>query len=167
MEHYRRRAEELYTQTDKALVLNLGALSLGNIARVPGPGLKYPRGIRDVEEWYISLSTRRDHVYKIFERQTEINMANLAKDLRRGRQPGGGGVPDGHGFRRPERAVCFSPDLPQSLSCLFTSRSTIGCIATPPGRPSFTVAVPFGRWWRISSRPALTSSIPSSAPPPI
>ena len=79
VEHYRRRAEELYTQTDKALVLNLGALSLGNISRIPGPGLKHPRGIRDVEEWYVSLSTRRDHVYKIFERQTEINLVNLEK----------------------------------------------------------------------------------------
>jgi len=79
VEHYRRRAEELYTQTDKALVLNLGALSLGNISRIPGPGLKYPRGIRDVEEWYISLSTRQDHVYKIFERQTEVNLVNLEK----------------------------------------------------------------------------------------
>ena len=79
IEHYRRRAEELYTQTDKALVLNLGALSLGNISRVPGPGLKCPRGIRDVEEWYISLSTRREHVYKIFERATEINLVNLQK----------------------------------------------------------------------------------------
>ncbi|MGA2984451.1 MAG: uroporphyrinogen decarboxylase family protein [Terriglobia bacterium] len=79
MEHYRRLAEELYTKTDKALVLNLGALSLGNIARIPGPGLKCPRGIRDVEEWYISLSTRRAHVYKIFERATEINLLNLQK----------------------------------------------------------------------------------------
>jgi len=79
VEHYRRRADELYTQTDKALVLNLGALSLGNIMRVPGPGLKCPRGIRDVEEWYISLNTRRDLIYKIFERQTEINMINLQK----------------------------------------------------------------------------------------
>ena len=79
IEHFRRRAEELYTQTDKALVLNLGALSLGNIARIPGPGLKCPRGIRDVEEWYISLSARREHIYKIFERQTEINMVNLEK----------------------------------------------------------------------------------------
>ena len=78
-EHYRRRAEEFYTQTDKAIVLNLGALSLGNIARVPGPALKCPRGIRDVEEWYVSLSSRRDYIYKVFERQTEINLANVQK----------------------------------------------------------------------------------------
>jgi hypothetical protein len=79
IEHYRRTAEELYTQTDKALVLNLGALSLGNIARIPGPGLKHPRGIRDIEEWYVSLSARPEHIYKIFERQSEINMMNLER----------------------------------------------------------------------------------------
>lgn len=79
IEHYRRRADELYTQTDKALVLGLGWLSLGNISRVPGPMLQRPRGIRDIEEWYVSLGTRRDHIYKIFERQTEINMVNLKK----------------------------------------------------------------------------------------
>ncbi len=78
-EHYRRCAEDYYTQTDKALVLNLGALSLGNIARVPAPSLKHPKGIRDIEEWYVSLSSRRDHIYKIFERQTEINLANVKK----------------------------------------------------------------------------------------
>ena len=78
LEHFRREAEAL-AQTDKAIVLNLGALALGNIARVPAPGLKYPRGIRDVEEWYISLSTRPEHVYKIFERQTEISLANIQK----------------------------------------------------------------------------------------
>ena len=79
LEHYRRQAEELYTQTDKAIVLNLGALALGNIARVPAPGLRYPRGIRDVEEWYVSLCSRPDHIYKIFERQTEINLLNLQR----------------------------------------------------------------------------------------
>jgi hypothetical protein len=79
LEHFRRRAEDLHTQTDKALVLNFGAASLGNISRIPGPALKYPRGIRDVEEWYVSLSARRDHVYRIFARQTEIALQNLQR----------------------------------------------------------------------------------------
>ncbi len=79
VEHYRRTAEELYTQSDKALVLNLGQFGLGNISRVPAPGLKSPKGIRDVAEWYMSLSTRRDHIYKIFEAQTKINLVNLEK----------------------------------------------------------------------------------------
>lgn len=79
VEHLRAQAEELYTQTDKALMLNLGFLALGDIARVPGPALRHPKGIRDVEEWYISLSTRPDYVYKIFERQMEVNLINLEK----------------------------------------------------------------------------------------
>lgn len=79
LDHYRRQAEKVYSETDKAIVLNLGGLSLGNIARVPGPALRQPKGIRDVEEWYISLKTRRDYIYKVFERQTEINLANLQK----------------------------------------------------------------------------------------
>lgn len=79
LDHLRREAASLFTKTDKAIILNLGAMSIGNIARVPGPALKHPKGIRDVEEWYISLTTRRDYIYQIFERQTEINLANLKK----------------------------------------------------------------------------------------
>jgi hypothetical protein len=79
LEHFRREGERLYTETDKAIILSLGALALGNISRVPGPGLKHPKGIRDVEEWYVSLSTRREFIYRVFEAQTEINLANLKK----------------------------------------------------------------------------------------
>ena len=79
LEHFRRESERLYTETDRAIVLNLGPLALGNIARVPGPGLKHPKGIRDIEEWYISLTTRREFIYRVFEAQTEINLANLKK----------------------------------------------------------------------------------------
>jgi len=77
--HFGEQAKKLYTETDKAIVLNLGGLSLGNVARVPGPALRDPKGIRDVEEWYISLTTRRDYIYEVFARQNEINLANLKK----------------------------------------------------------------------------------------
>jgi uroporphyrinogen-III decarboxylase len=46
---------------------------------VPGVSLKYPKGIRDVEEWYISLSARPDYVRKVFARQCELGLANLGK----------------------------------------------------------------------------------------
>jgi hypothetical protein len=74
-----RDAEQLYTQTDKAILANFGGTAFGDIALVPAPWLKHPRGIRDVEEWYISTATRRDYVYKIFERQCEIGLQNLEK----------------------------------------------------------------------------------------
>ena len=44
--------------------------------RTESPWLKHPKGIRDVEEWYISTVTRRDYVYEVFERQCEIVLPN-------------------------------------------------------------------------------------------
>lgn len=79
LEHFRAEAERLYTQTDKAILANLGGTAFGDIAMVPAPWLKHPKGIRDVAEWYISTVTRRDYVYRLFERQCEIGLANLAR----------------------------------------------------------------------------------------
>ena len=79
LEHFRREAKRLSTQTDKAVLANFGGTAFGDIALVPAPWLKHPKGIRDIEEWYISTVTRRDHVYKIFERQCEIGIRNLEK----------------------------------------------------------------------------------------
>ena len=41
--------------------------------------MKDPKGIRDVEEWYISTAMRRDYVYKVFEKQCEIGLKNIEK----------------------------------------------------------------------------------------
>jgi hypothetical protein len=70
-------AERLYTQTDKAILANFGGTAFGDIALVPAPFLKRPKGIRDVAEWYMSTVSRRDYVYEVFERQCGIGIANL------------------------------------------------------------------------------------------
>jgi hypothetical protein len=77
--HFGGEAEHLYQGTDKAILANFGGTGLGDIALVPAPWLKHPRGIRDIEEWYISTVKRRDYVYRVFERQCEIALANLEK----------------------------------------------------------------------------------------
>jgi len=77
LSHFERQARRLHEQTDKAILANFGGTSFGDIALVPAPFLKHPKGIRDVEEWYISTVTRRDYVWKVFERQCEIALANL------------------------------------------------------------------------------------------
>ena len=79
LEHFRREAERIYEQTEKAILANFGGTAFGDIALVPAPWLKHPKGIRDIEEWYISTVTRRDYVYKIFERQCKIGIRNLEK----------------------------------------------------------------------------------------
>ncbi|MBN1553365.1 MAG: methyltransferase [Phycisphaerae bacterium] len=61
------------------VVIGLPGTALGDIALVPAPFLKHPRGIRDVEEWYVSTVARKDYVHAVFERQTEIAVANIAR----------------------------------------------------------------------------------------
>ncbi len=79
LEHFRTEAERLYSQTDKAILANFGGTAFGDIALVPAPWLKHPKGIRDIEEWYISTAIRRDYVYEVFALQCEIALRNLAK----------------------------------------------------------------------------------------
>ena len=61
----------------RAVIASLGGTSFGDIALVPGAGLKHPKGIRDVTEWYISIRSRRDHIRRVFEGQCEIALKNL------------------------------------------------------------------------------------------
>lgn len=63
----------------RAVFANFGGTGLGDIAVVPGPMLKNPKGVRDVEEWYISTVTRQDYVRKVFDFQTELSITNLSK----------------------------------------------------------------------------------------
>ena len=65
--------------TGRGVIANFGGTALGDIALVPAPFLKRPKGIRDIEEWYISLLTRSGYVHRVFAAQTEIALANLEK----------------------------------------------------------------------------------------
>ena len=66
-------------ESNRAILMNMGGTAFGDIALVPAPWLKYPKGIRDIEEWYVSLLTRRDYIYEVFERQCQIALSNLQK----------------------------------------------------------------------------------------
>ena len=67
------------TQTGRGIVANFGGMGLGDIALVPGPFLKKPKGIRDIEEWYVSTVSRPDYLHQVFDRQTDIAIENLQK----------------------------------------------------------------------------------------
>jgi hypothetical protein len=79
LEHYRRLAERLATTTDKALFCTFGGLTFGDIALVPATFLKRPKGIRDIEEWYVSTAARTDYIKAIFERQAGVAIDNLER----------------------------------------------------------------------------------------
>lgn len=65
--------------TGRGVVTGGIGTALGDIALVPAPFLKAPKGIRDIEEWYVSTVIRQDYVHEVFSRQTEIAIANLEK----------------------------------------------------------------------------------------
>jgi hypothetical protein len=74
-----RRAVESVQPTGRAVAASFGGTGFGDIAAVPAVGLKDPRGIRDITEWYVSLRSRRPYIHSIFEKQCEIALANLAR----------------------------------------------------------------------------------------
>lgn len=61
------------------IVATFGGTAFGDIAMVPAPFLKAPRGIRDITEWYMSTVIRPDYIHRIFEKQCSIALENLKK----------------------------------------------------------------------------------------
>ncbi len=77
--HFASEYQRLASQSERAILANFGGTAFGDIALVPVPWVKHPRGIRDIAEWYMSTRARRDYVWKVFERQCELGLQNLAR----------------------------------------------------------------------------------------
>ena len=78
VEYFRQEVERA-AATGRAVMANFGGTAFGDIALVPGPFLKHPKGIRDISEWYMATSSRRDYVHEIFGRQCDIAIGNVAR----------------------------------------------------------------------------------------
>jgi len=76
--YFRTAAREAFG-TGRAVVANFGGTAFGDIALVPAPWLKHPKGIRDIAEWYMSTTSRRDYIHRIFSSQCDIAVQNLEK----------------------------------------------------------------------------------------
>lgn len=70
---------ERLESSNRGVFANFGGTGLGDIALVPGPFMKEPKGIRDVTEWYVSTVARRDYLHAVFSRQIEIALENLTR----------------------------------------------------------------------------------------
>jgi len=79
LNHFAYEAKRLYETTECGLLLNFGGLGFGDIALVPALGLKHPRGIRGVEEWYVSLALRKGYIKQVFAKQSEIGLKNIER----------------------------------------------------------------------------------------
>jgi hypothetical protein len=78
IEHFRREVAAAHA-TGRAVVATFGGTALGDIALVPAPFLKRPRGVRGIQEWYCATAERPDFVRDIFRRQVAVATANLAR----------------------------------------------------------------------------------------
>ena len=70
---------EAVAATGRGVLANFGGTGLGDVALVPGPFMKNPKGIRDVEEWYVSTAIRKEYLHEIFDKQIDIAVENMKK----------------------------------------------------------------------------------------
>ncbi len=75
--YYRRVKEWFEARCEYGAILIVPGSAFGDIALVPAPFLKHPKGIRDISEWYMSTALRQDYIREVFERQCEIALANI------------------------------------------------------------------------------------------
>jgi len=61
----------------RAVVMHTPGTALGDIALVPAPFLKHPKGVRDIAEWYMTIAANPAYVEAVFAAQTEIALKNL------------------------------------------------------------------------------------------
>ncbi|HJN65994.1 MAG: uroporphyrinogen decarboxylase family protein [Pirellulaceae bacterium] len=79
LRYFADEAARLESESDRAMIATFGGTAFGDIALVPAPWLKHPKGIRDIEEWYVSTVSRSDYIQELFTRQCDIAMENLKK----------------------------------------------------------------------------------------
>lgn len=76
IQFYRRQAAIL-RDCDRAVVMGTRNTSLGDIANVPAPFLKHPKGIRAIDEWYMAPYLYPEYIWDIFSHETEIALETL------------------------------------------------------------------------------------------
>ena len=75
--YWEEESKKLYEGTDYAIVGVLGGAGFGDVAWVPGPTVKHPRGIRRVQDWLLAQVMYPDYVDEVFDYQTEVMLKNL------------------------------------------------------------------------------------------
>jgi len=75
--YFREQKRWLLERRELGALLVVPGAAFGDIALVPAPFLRNPKGIRDIEEWYVSTVARRGYVLEVFERQCALAESNL------------------------------------------------------------------------------------------
>ncbi len=76
--YYNKLANSIVNE-ERAVVVGMPGISLGDIALVPAPFLKKPKGVRDIATWYMTIASEPEFVEAIFAKQSELALENLPK----------------------------------------------------------------------------------------
>jgi hypothetical protein len=77
LRHLEERSTRLYEDTEYSVVGGFGQAGVGDIAFVPGPALRAPKGLRDPNLWYEYLALHPDYIRGIFQLWIDTAMKNL------------------------------------------------------------------------------------------
>jgi hypothetical protein len=66
-----------YNNTEYGLFDTAALHAMGDMAYIPGPGLKHPEGIRDPEAWLVAHYTEPEYVKECYHMQMEVALENL------------------------------------------------------------------------------------------
>ncbi len=75
--HYENYAKNLSETTDFAISCAFGGGGFGDVAKVPGPTVLHPKGIRTVEGFLQAHIIREDYIHEVFSLQCETALKNL------------------------------------------------------------------------------------------
>lgn len=77
LKYYQKNAESLYKNTQYGIIANFGGAGIGDLAHIPGPGLKKTPGIRKVDEWYMAHLLYPSYIHEVYSYQIEVALENL------------------------------------------------------------------------------------------
>ncbi len=76
--YYKKKVDE-YKADGRALVISPGYYALGDAANIPGPNLRNPKGIRNLDEWYTAPLLYPEYVHEVFEIQVKRAIVSFEK----------------------------------------------------------------------------------------
>ena len=78
LKYLENKADSLYRNTDLSIIGNfIIDIDFGDIPHVLGAAIKHPKGIRDLQKWFMAHIEYPEDIKEIFEIQCEIGLKNL------------------------------------------------------------------------------------------
>ena len=77
LKYYQDTVNDIYKNTDYAIISNFCGASLGDASVIPGPGIKRTPGIRKVQDWLMAYYLYPEYLKEVYEYQVEVAIENL------------------------------------------------------------------------------------------